>query len=99
MKVIEKISAFVGRFMALIVLAVAGLALFVPPSSLWIDTSWVNYLLMIVMFGMGLTMKPRDFALVFTRPRDIFTGRLCQKFSTKICRFRNPLIFIGYQMS
>ena len=31
-------------------------------------------------------------------PRGIFTGRLCQKFSTKICRFRNPLIFIGYQM-
>ena len=68
MKVIEKISAFVGRFMALIVLAVAGLALFVPPSSLWIDTSWVNYLLMIVMFGMGLTMKPRDFALVIIMP-------------------------------
>ena len=74
MKVIEKISAFVGRFMALIVLAVAGLALFVPPSSLWIDTSWVNYLLMIVMFGMGLTMKPRDFSLVFRRPKDILFG-------------------------
>ena len=78
MKVIEKISAFVGRFMALIVLAVAGLALFVPPSSLWIDTSWVNYLLMIVMFGMGLTMKPRDFALVFRRPKDILIGCAAQ---------------------
>lgn len=78
MKVIEKTSAFVGRFMALIVLAVAGLALFVPPSSLWIDTSWVNYLLMIVMFGMGLTMKPRDFALVFRRPKDILIGCAAQ---------------------
>ena len=64
--------------MALIVLAVAGLALFVPPSSLWIDTSWVNYLLMIVMFGMGLTMKPRDFALVFRRPKDILIGCAAQ---------------------
>ena len=39
MKVIEKISEFFGKFMALIVLAVAALALFVPQSSLWIDTS------------------------------------------------------------
>ncbi len=49
-----------------------------PPSSLWIDTSWVNYLLMIVMFGMGLTMKPRDFALVFRRPKDILIGCAAQ---------------------
>ena len=78
MKAIEKISEFFGKFMALIVLAVAALALFVPQSSLWIDTSWVNYLLMIVMFGMGLTMKPRDFALVFKRPKDIFIGCAAQ---------------------
>ena len=78
MKVIEKISKFTGSFMALIVLAVAALALFVPQSSLWIDTSWINYLLMIVMFGMGLTMKPKDFALVFKRPKDILIGCAAQ---------------------
>lgn len=78
MKAIEKISEFFGKYMALIVLAVAALALFVPQSSLWIDTSWINYLLMIVMFGMGLTMKPRDFALVFKRPKDILVGTAAQ---------------------
>jgi len=78
MKVIEKISEFFGKYMALIVLAVAALALFVPQSSLWIDTSWINYLLMVVMFGMGLTMKPRDFALVFKRPKDILAGAAAQ---------------------
>ena len=52
MKTVRKISEFIGKLMALIVLAVAALALFVPQSSLWIQTSWVNYLLMIVMFGM-----------------------------------------------
>ncbi len=78
MKVIEKISDFFGKNMALIVLAVAALALFVPQSSLWIDTSWINYLLMVVMFGMGLTMKPRDFALVFKRPKDILVGTAAQ---------------------
>ena len=78
MKVIEKISERIGKYMALIVLAVAALALFVPQSSLWIDTSWINYLLMIVMFGMGLTMKPKDFALIFKRPKDIIIGCAAQ---------------------
>ena len=78
MKILEKISEGFGKYMAFIVLAVAALALFVPSSSLWIDISWVNYLLMIVMFGMGLTMKPSDFALVFKRPKDILLGCAAQ---------------------
>lgn len=78
MKILEKISEGFGKYLALIVLAVAALALFVPQSSLWISTSWVNYLLMVVMFGMGLTMKPRDFALIFKRPRDILLGCAAQ---------------------
>lgn len=55
LNILEKIGAFFGRFMAIIVLAIAALSLFVPQSTLWIQTGWVNYLLMIVMFGMGLT--------------------------------------------
>ena len=78
MQTLEKISSFFGKYMALIVLAVAALALFVPSSCLWIQTSWVNYLLMIVMFGMGLTLKLEDFKLIFTRPKDIIIGCLAQ---------------------
>ena len=72
------INSFIGKFMAIIVIAVAALALFVPGSCLWIQTSWVNYLLMVVMFGMGLTMKPQDFAVVFKYPRDVLIGCLAQ---------------------
>ena len=64
--------------MAVIVLAIAALALFLPKSCLWIQTSWVNYLLMIVMFGMGLTMKLSDFGVVFSRPKDIIIGCTAQ---------------------
>ena len=78
MKVLEKISDFFGKYMAIIVLVVAALALFAPGTCLWIQTSWVNYLLMIVMFGMGLTLKLEDFKLVFTRPKDIIIGCLAQ---------------------
>lgn len=74
----KKVSDFVGKYMAIIVLVVAALALFVPKSCLWIQTSWVNYLLMIVMFGMGLTLKLQDFVLVFKRPKDIILGCVAQ---------------------
>jgi len=78
MKLLEKISNIFGRYMALIVLAAAALSLFVPASALWIKTSWINYLLMIVMFGMGLTLKLEDFKVVFTRPKDIIIGCVLQ---------------------
>ena len=74
MKIVKQISEFLGKYMAVIVLAVAALSLFVPRAVLWIETSWVNYLLMIVMFGMGLTLKLSDFKLVLTRPKDILIG-------------------------
>ena len=78
MKVLEKVSDFLGKFMAAVVLVIAALALFMPASSTWIQTGWVNYLLMIVMFGMGLTLKLEDFKLVFTRPKDILVGCVAQ---------------------
>ena len=78
MKVLTKIRDFFGRFMALIVLAVAALALFVPKSALWIDTGWINYLLMVVMFGMGMTLNPKDFAVLFQRPKDMLVGCAAQ---------------------
>lgn len=78
MKTLEKISNFVGKWMALIVIAVAALSLFVPGSVSWIKTSWINTLLGIVMFGMGLTLKPHDFAVVFQRPKDVVIGAVLQ---------------------
>ena len=74
----KKISGLIGKYMAWIVLVIAALALFLPGTFLWIQTKWINYLLMIVMFGMGLTMKLSDFAVVFKRPRDVIIGCLAQ---------------------
>ena len=78
MHILEKISELVGKWMAVIVLAIAALSLFIPKSTLWIELSWVNYLLMVVMFGMGLTLKLNDFKLVFTRPKEITIGCAAQ---------------------
>ena len=78
MKFLEKLSDFFGKWMALIVIAVAALALFAPQTCLWVKTSWINWLLGIVMFGMGLTLKMDDFKVVFSRPKDIIIGFIAQ---------------------
>lgn len=64
--------------MAGIVLVVAAMALLVPVSFDWISTSWIAPMLGLVMFGMGLTLNPEDFKIVFTRPKDIIIGSLAQ---------------------
>jgi BASS family bile acid:Na+ symporter len=43
-----------------------------------IDTWWINPLLGVIMFGMGLTLSPQDFRIVFSRPRDVLVGCLAQ---------------------
>ncbi|MBE6521018.1 MAG: bile acid:sodium symporter family protein [Thermoplasmata archaeon] len=72
------ISRLVGRYMAVIVLMAALLAFLIPDAGLWISTGWIDYLLMIVMFGMGLTIRVDDFKVVFTRPKDVIVGCIAQ---------------------
>ena len=78
LKILKKITAFVSRYMAAIVILVAALALFAPSSVSFLKTSYVNPLLGIVMFGMGLTLKPGDFKVVFSRPKDVIIGCIAQ---------------------
>ena len=78
MKTLEKISDFVGKYMAAIVIVIAALALLFPEPFSVVKTSYVNTLLGIVMFGMGLTLKPADFKVVFSRPKDVIIGCIAQ---------------------
>lgn len=60
------------------VLAVSAVALTVPASFEWISTKAITPMLGVVMFGMGLTLKPSDFKPVLLHPRDILIGELAQ---------------------
>ena len=75
---VGKISEFIGKYMAIIVLIIAIFSLFFPGRFLWIKTSYINYFLMIIMFGMGLTLKSNDFVLVFSNPKEIVCGAISQ---------------------
>ncbi|MCZ9893335.1 bile acid:sodium symporter family protein [Brachyspira hyodysenteriae] len=93
MKTLKQISNFFGKYMAVIVLIVAAVSLFFPKTVSFIKTSYVNYLLMIVMFGMGLTLKLEDFKVVFTRPKDIIIGAIAQFTIMPLLAFLLSLVF------
>ncbi len=71
---------FISRWMGVLVLLVATVALLQPSSFLWIDTKAINPMLGLIMFGMGLTLSPQDFHVVLSRPKDIIIGCFAQFF-------------------
>lgn len=74
----KQVCDFISKWMGLMVLLVAALAMFVPASFAWIETKTINPLLGVIMFGMGLTLSPKDFKIVLSRPKDIIIGCLAQ---------------------
>ena len=64
--------------MGVLVLLSAVAALLFPDTLSHLKPRLINPLLGIIMFGMGLTLKPEDFRVVFSRPRDVLVGCLAQ---------------------
>jgi BASS family bile acid:Na+ symporter len=74
----KKLCNYISKYMGAIVVLAAAIALFLPSSFLWVDTWAINPMLGVIMFGMGLTLSPQDFRIVFSRPKDIIIGCLAQ---------------------
>ena len=74
----KKLFHYTSEYMGILVLAAAVLALLFPSALQMVRPTVINYLLGVVMFGMGLTLNLRDFKIVFTRPKDVIVGCLAQ---------------------
>jgi len=74
----KKVCDFIARWMGVLVLLTAVVSLLVPQVLESVDMWIINPLLGLIMFGMGLTLSPQDFRIVFTRPRDVLIGCLAQ---------------------
>ena len=72
------LSAWIAAHITLVVVLVTTVALFLPSSFTWMDTSAITPMLGVVMFGMGLTLRPADFRPVLQHPKDILVGELAQ---------------------
>lgn len=72
------ISSAIAANITIVVVLVTAIALVVPASFGWIGTTSITPMLGVVMFGMGLTLKPGDFKPILMRPKDIIVGELAQ---------------------
>ena len=74
----KKLCDLIARWMGAIVLLTAIFATLFPELLLPIGMWVVSPMLGLIMFGMGLTLKPSDFRVVFSRPRDVILGCVAQ---------------------
>lgn len=75
---IKSICNFIASWIGAVVLLAALLSLAFPAVCNSIEMRAINPMLGIIMFGMGLTLVPADFRVVFSRPVDILVGCLVQ---------------------
>ncbi len=61
-----------------LVLLLVVLALLMPAPFAAIDLWVINPMLGLIMFGMGMTLSPQDFRIVFSRPKDVIIGCAAQ---------------------
>ena len=74
----RRICHYISEYMGILVLAAALLALAFPEILSRVRPTVINYLLGLVMFGMGLALKVQDFKIVFSRPKEVIIGCLAQ---------------------
>ena len=74
----KSLCRYISEYIGVLVVLVAAVSLWLPASFSWIDTWTINPLLGVIMFGMGLTLSPKDFRIVLSRPKDIRLGCLAQ---------------------
>jgi len=73
-----KIVNFISRWMAVIILAAGIFAMIFPTVGSIVPASWINWMLGVVMLGMGLMLRLDDVRIVFSRPQDVLLGNVLQ---------------------
>lgn len=77
MNTLNKISDFIGKTFSLWAALFASIAFFAPDTFKWVGP-YIPWLLGVIMFGMGLTLKPSDFDILFKHPKAVIIGVIAQ---------------------
>ena len=84
MKLLNKLSDFLGKYFIVLVLLMVVAAMALPQAFIALGRtrvfgqSLVTVGLGLIMFVMGLTLNEKDFKVIVTRPKDVFIGCLAQ---------------------
>ncbi len=74
----KKLCHYISEYMGILVLVTALLSFAFPQLLQQVRPTVINYLLGVVMFGMGLTLNLQEFKIVFSLPKDVIIGCLAQ---------------------
>lgn len=77
LNLLKKINTFAGKYFAFIIIAISACALYTP-STFTPIVPHIPFLLGIIMFGMGMTLKGEDFKLVLKHPKAVLIGATAQ---------------------
>lgn len=77
MAALRSIATFAGRWFALLVVLGGAIGLLLPETTAALSPA-IAPLLGVIMFGMGLTLRARDFGVVLRHPRAVFVGLIAQ---------------------
>lgn len=73
MEKVEQFGRWVGRWFTVLVVIWAAFNYVLPQTSAWVIPN-TSYLLGIILFGMGLTLRGADFARIVKRPVPVILG-------------------------
>ena len=74
---LRRVADFAARWFAALIVAGGAFGLLLPGPSASLAPA-IPWLLGVIMFGMGLTLEPRDFAVVVRRPQAVVVGVVSQ---------------------
>ncbi|MBQ7518476.1 MAG: bile acid:sodium symporter family protein [Bacteroidales bacterium] len=74
----KRICQIIAKYLTVLVLLAAVLGLLFPGAIRYLKPAYINPLLGVIMFCMGMTLKTDDFRVVFRRPKDVLIGCLAQ---------------------
>ena len=74
----KKICQIIAKYLTVLVLLAAVLGLLFPGAIRYLKPVYINPLLGVIMFCMGMTLKTDDFRVVLRRPKDVLLGCLAQ---------------------
>ncbi|MCR4565307.1 MAG: bile acid:sodium symporter family protein [Bacteroidales bacterium] len=74
----KRICQVIAKYLTVLVLLAAVLGLLFPSVIQYLKPAYINPLLGVIMFCMGMTLKTDDFRVVFRRPKDVLIGCLAQ---------------------
>lgn len=76
-------AALIGKYLGLVLFLFLVAGFVIPGQFQWVmgklaGVPMLNLLLALIMFGMGMTLKPDDFILIVKRPADVILGVVAQ---------------------